>query len=1137
MQIILSIILILLSLFSQAQRCPKFEVAMKDGKKYLLQKNYDKALVEFQAAQVAARECGISSNEPATELDKVFKGLQQQRDNALTLQKKAENARREAVEAQKIAEREKLVSKRTLGYFFKSDSAKVAWGLDLITGKYGVIDRNGEIRGGFVWESTTPFNSEFATAKRNDTAYFVNSRGNLISKGYEEIVNTEFPLYYYGAFANGRELIFFNGNKFETLTPNLFDTYLKNPRLSIFPFRVGGKFCFVDKKNSYFFPPIYSEIKIPSDVQQYTIMAASKKEGRWDLIDLSNSKLLASSLSQTQLSHYKNVEVVENFIDTLNDTLSWRTIFDKSDTLKIDKINSELNTTTDTHIDDTVTIETKYEQLKEEYNEILGDYLRVDSLINQTDPLLRKHADSIIKVKEENGSFFSDESYNHYKTFERDTLQAEDDTVSIHYRYNSLLNSYDTLSDKYRNRKSYLTSIEEIVYKTESENSIESKYPSFGEDTSSLNVLRFKNIKTENGIGIVNYKNEIILPPIYDIVRFYVGDSIFFIGKREITKTDSNLCQGGYISKYDTSFICQLFNASSGLFFGFESSTKDLEEYFWNGILFKDPLNNKTSSGDNLPKNDYSFFYMPDHNKFIPAINLNPIPINILNRETGIVSSKRFENETSFLYIKGNIVNYRNNIDSLVYNGGGMDGIFKNESYSTEKKGLMRVDGTVLTPPIFDLIDYPSEGKRVAKLNGRYGFIDSSGWHLPFDFDNAFSFEDGRACVAKNGKYGFIDNKGKEIISFSYEAPLKYGEEYHGLIGAKKGGKWGFINEDGKWIIDPIYDSVNGCAAVKKNEVWGYINGKNEILHPFDLEEARVPQTNGWARVKKNGKWGFFNAVNLRSIGAIYDSVNAFNGNYAWAKRGDYWMILDTLGREIYNKKDIEEISELGKRFNWIRTNEGDIGLIDSTGNQIVPFNIKNVIYDYNDLGKIYITKDSMDFAILLNINTGIKNRSKKIDPFKRLSFHNGLAIDYDKIENRDREILLEGSDYNPKLIAYRTFELGYKNKKGYAAFTDYGTGLDDTSKPIKLKRFLPLQYEEIGFPLNEEFMPVKKNGKWGFIQWLPQIDDSEKPKLAIPCKYDAVVPFIREGDRKIGVVSLKGQIYFINEKGEALLQ
>lgn len=87
MQIKITILFAFICLTSHAQKtqknCPKYDTALKNGYEYLSKKSYDKALIEFQAAQIAARECGIAADEPANELKKVFEGLSAQKKEAI----------------------------------------------------------------------------------------------------------------------------------------------------------------------------------------------------------------------------------------------------------------------------------------------------------------------------------------------------------------------------------------------------------------------------------------------------------------------------------------------------------------------------------------------------------------------------------------------------------------------------------------------------------------------------------------------------------------------------------------------------------------------------------------------------------------------------------------------------------------------------------------------------------------------------------------------------------------------------------------------------------------------------------------------------------------------------------------------
>src|SRR5258705_11387302 len=102
MQINMTILFAFLCLNLHAQYCFKYEEAMKAGDNYLNKTkppNYDKALIEFRAAQIAARECGKVTEDPAAKLKKVFKGLESQRNEAIKAKKEAEHAKLIAINA------------------------------------------------------------------------------------------------------------------------------------------------------------------------------------------------------------------------------------------------------------------------------------------------------------------------------------------------------------------------------------------------------------------------------------------------------------------------------------------------------------------------------------------------------------------------------------------------------------------------------------------------------------------------------------------------------------------------------------------------------------------------------------------------------------------------------------------------------------------------------------------------------------------------------------------------------------------------------------------------------------------------------------------------------------------------------
>lgn len=77
-------------------------------------------------------------------------------------------------------------------------------------------------------------------------------------------------------------------------------------------------------------------------------------------------------------------------------------------------------------------------------------------------------------------------------------------------------------------------------------------------------------------------------------------------------------------------------------------------------------------------------------------------------------------------------------------------------------------------------------------------------------------FSEGLKLVKIDGKYGFIDKTGKIIIKPQFEYAYDFSEGF-GRIVAK--GKYGFIDKTGKIIIKPQFDDAwnfsDGLAKVK----------------------------------------------------------------------------------------------------------------------------------------------------------------------------------------------------------------------------------------------------------------------------------------------------------------------------------
>ncbi|MCR4577184.1 MAG: WG repeat-containing protein [Clostridiales bacterium] len=99
------------------------------------------------------------------------------------------------------------------------------------------------------------------------------------------------------------------------------------------------------------------------------------------------------------------------------------------------------------------------------------------------------------------------------------------------------------------------------------------------------------------------------------------------------------------------------------------------------------------------------------------------------------------------------------------------------------------------------------ESAYLVRHKDKYGYLSLDGrWIFEPQFDDAFFFSDGIACVVVDGLLGFINIDGQYIIEPRFDDALYFND---GLCAVTEDGeKWGFIDKQGNWAIEPKYD---GC--------------------------------------------------------------------------------------------------------------------------------------------------------------------------------------------------------------------------------------------------------------------------------------------------------------------------------------
>ena len=111
---------------------------------------------------------------------------------------------------------------------------------------------------------------------------------------------------------------------------------------------------------------------------------------------------------------------------------------------------------------------------------------------------------------------------------------------------------------------------------------------------------------------------------------------------------------------------------------------------------------------------------------------------------------------------------------------------------------------------------------------GLYGYIDAQGETvLPFAYEVASRFVNGRAWVKQDGLYRLIDRSGNELSDEYWDNVFS---EFNRAAYSRvmRNGLWGYADENGAVALQPVYEKAtrfnDGLAAVQKDGTWYLID-------------------------------------------------------------------------------------------------------------------------------------------------------------------------------------------------------------------------------------------------------------------------------------------------------------------------
>lgn len=314
------------------------------------------------------------------------------------------------------------------------------------------------------------------------------------------------------------------------------------------------------------------------------------------------------------------------------------------------------------------------------------------------------------------------------------------------------------------------------------------------------------------------------------------------------------------------------------------------------------------------------------------------------------------------------------------------------ENLSSENESIFYVSES------FFKEDKEEDKELIVKVNPdlSYEILHEIGWI-------EFGIEDGAFAIMKEGLYGFIDYNGIEFIKPQYD---KYCAFRNGFACVQKDEKWGFINKKNELIIPYEYENTEDSkfmfeehikdgkfillSAVIKNGRYGFIDALNNIIIPFEYEDTAFKDNEKPSKfipVKKDGKWGVIDTDNNIAMPFIYDEIEANGDSLPY-----YYVSKDNLkGLADYNANLIipciyKDLCVNKKRIKAQKQNEKYV-LLDYTGREVSKE--YDFIEDYSECG-LYCAENNNKYGYISD-ETG-----EIVIPFKYRSgesFKGGLCV------------------------------------------------------------------------------------------------------------------------------------------------
>ena len=552
------------------------------------------------------------------------------------------------------------------------------------------------------------------------------------------------------------------------------------------------------------------------------------------------------------------------------------------------------------------------------------------------------------------------------------------------------------------------------------------EYSHISKYTTEMHEKGFQ-IFTKNGIGFMNSKGKEIIPP-----KFYeykiIGDNCYLAKMKSYGDTavyDKNGNEiippvyhriedagNGYFKIY--SKTGKAFDYAYALF---SPSGEQLTEFkygdmgqFYNGFIRArlSPKYVMDSPGVQMQNPDRQWTFLDENGKEIT---------DVIFDDTGDFEDSLapvcIDKKVGFLNTKGELV-----IDYKYqqYVNMGFDGGLCRVGDENDRMGVINTKGETVIPFEYNVISKFKNGVAFALLGDDgddflYIDINNNKYYPKFlQKENKWVCVDSDDNIAENIEINMEREIIEDSINFSFE------------------GKVGFRDSKGKVFIEPVYDETSaffwgGIAAAQLNGKWGFINRKNEVIVPFEYENAGFIMK-GYGVVQKEdesvmlvGENGLFTEDSFVRIGYDYKKYNKEKGKWQNSPGGKWlwnifrseWQFYDLIDKNRISAGSYGEFSYLKNSVDYERDyfevslkdedrERYEFAVIADNGEIIFPKNIKDDIVFLEKGQKYDFNRIPNDFLLEVKIK-GVKakmneNFSRAFDDYY-LNDHHSKVYEY----------------------------------------------------------------------------------------------------------------------------------------------